>query len=113
MDYITTLIAAPAILAIVNLAKRYGLTEKWAPLAAIVAGGILGTVASFLQTNTINPEHVIFGFITGFAASGLYDIAATVGNNVIKQNSNDVIVVDNENVEVNNAEPQEDTAASY
>ncbi len=81
MDFISILIAAPAVLAVVNLLKNYGLPTKWAPVVSILAGGVLGAVASYLQTGGFDslPMHIMLGLVTGLTASGVYDVAVTVG----------------------------------
>ena len=81
MDFISMLVAAPAILAVVNLCKNYGLPSKWAPVVSILAGGVLGAIASYLQTGGFDalPAHILMGLVTGLTASGVYDVAVTVG----------------------------------
>ena len=100
LDYMTLLVTAPGVLAAVNIIKRYGLPDKWAPLMAILVGGIFGALASYLQTGGFEslPAAIITGLITGLTASGVYDVAVTVGSNQVAVGSADVVGVA-ENVE--------------
>lgn len=114
MDFISMLIAAPAVLAVVNLFKNYGLPNKWAPVASILVGGILGAVASYLQTGGFDAlsVHVLMGLVTGLTASGVYDVAVTVGTpgthvEVQTVENRTEVAADTANVSVSDIEPEQ------
>lgn len=70
----TTLATAPAILAIVQLAKNTGLpTRLAAPLAVVL--GVLLAVADHTLAGTGLYNAASSGLILGLAAAGLYDAA--------------------------------------
>lgn len=68
------LVASPvAIIALVNLAKQFGVTGKWSTLLAVVLGlaigGYFGIHAGFDIATALSG-----GFILGMTASGLWDV---------------------------------------
>jgi hypothetical protein len=81
MEAITVLATIPAILALTNLAKRFGLAVQWAVLLAVVLGVALSVADSCLADAG---WYLVAarGLILGLSAAGLYDVAATVGNPV-------------------------------
>jgi L-lactate permease len=59
----------PVIVALVGLAKRLGLNQKFAPIVAIV----LGLVAGFVYLAPGDPaKAVLLGLVAGLSATGLY-----------------------------------------
>jgi hypothetical protein len=76
MDTLTTILSVPAVLAIVELGKKLGLTAKWALLAAVVVAIALN-VASYLWSASGLYAAIISGLLLGLAAAGLYDAART------------------------------------
>lgn len=82
---IITIASIPAILALVNLAKNFGVTGKWSSLLAVVLGialqvadATMGTEPVALTAQGLYPA-VGAGLILGLSAAGLYDVAATAG----------------------------------
>ena len=74
---VTALATAPAVLALVNLAKQMGLPSKAAaPLAVVL--GVLLAVADHLLAGTGVYDAAASGLILGLAAAGLYDAARIV-----------------------------------
>ena len=71
---VTALATAPAVLALVQLAKDAGLpTKAAAPLAVVL--GVLLAVADHTLAGTGLYSAVSSGLILGLAAAGLYDAA--------------------------------------
>ena len=71
---VVTLISIPAILALVNLAKSFGVSGKWAALLAVGLG-----VALVLGQHFVDAELwslITLGLILGLSAAGLYDATA-------------------------------------
>ena len=66
------------ILALVNLGKSMGVTGKWATLLAVVLGILLAVTDGVFGTNPMY-GFISNGLILGLTASGLYDVAVTVG----------------------------------
>ena len=74
---VTALATAPAVLALVNLAKQMGLPSKAAaPLAVVL--GVLLAVADHLLAGSGVYDAAASGLILGLAAAGLYDAARIV-----------------------------------
>lgn len=82
MEIITTLATIPAILALVNLAKHFGVVGRWSTLLAVA----LGVLLALADWAAIGPPGgswytaAASGLILGLSASGLYDVSVTVGN---------------------------------
>lgn len=66
---------AAIIVALIELAKRYGMDTKWAPLLAVVLGVALAVI---VQLSALNPQVAIWaqlilgGILTGLASVGVY-----------------------------------------
>lgn len=66
---------AAIIVALIELAKRYGMDTKWAPLLAIALGVALAVI---VQLSAVNPQIALWaqlilgGILTGLAAVGGY-----------------------------------------
>ena len=66
---------AAVIVALIELAKHYGLPSKWAPLVAIALGILLAVI---VQLSKVNPDVALWaqlvlgGILTGLAAVGGY-----------------------------------------
>jgi len=76
MNDMNTILSVPAVVALVQLGKAFGVSGKWALLlAVIVAIGInvgdyyLGTAGAWQAATQ--------GLLLGLAAAGLYDVAKT------------------------------------
>ncbi|MDD7687532.1 MAG: hypothetical protein PT944_06435 [Actinomycetaceae bacterium] len=84
MDVIT-LATIPAVLALVNLAKKFGVRGKWATLAAVLIGisvQFLDAAATYAWQSYGLDWHYLArilsqGLILGLSAAGLYDLAPT------------------------------------
>lgn len=82
-EVVTLLATIPAVLALVNLLKKFGVTGKWSILTAV----ILGIVLQLLDYGFLEQSHspqgwysaAAAGLVLGLSASGLYDVAETVG----------------------------------
>lgn len=72
MDPIVTLATIPAVVALVNLAKQFGVTGKWATLLAVALG--LGLTAASVYAPAEVWAWVSDGMILGLGAAGLYDV---------------------------------------
>lgn len=84
---IALLATLPAIIALVNGLKTFGLTGKWSLLAAVVLGGSLSVTDLMFGSNPIYAAGVN-GVLLGLAAAGVYDLAGpsakTTTNIVVK-----------------------------
>lgn len=83
MDAILIIAPVPAIVGIVELAKKLGLPTKFAPILS-VAFGFLIAIGSAYAEGTFNTYHTLMlGLTYGLTAAGLYSgVKATVENNV-------------------------------
>ena len=84
METITTIATVSAILALVNLAKLFGVVGRWSTALAVFLG-VLIQVSEFLALSgepaTVRGVYLAIatGLILGLSAAGLYDVAATIG----------------------------------
>lgn len=80
MGTVLTIASIPAILALVQLAKTFGVTGKWNTLLAVALGVILqlGDAAFLSGASTPAQWYAAFGagLILGLSAAGLYDAAS-------------------------------------
>ena len=74
----TTLATAPAVLALVTLAKSQGMPKKFAAPLAVVLGVILA-VADHALGGTGTYAALADGLLLGLGAAGLYDAARLAG----------------------------------
>ena len=110
MDWVTTFLTAPAIMATVNLLKKYGLPSDWAPIVSLVAGAAFGVLVWFLMGMgpvAVLTQFIVAGLAAGLTASGFYDAAVTVGATVNVPQVTEVVV---ENADI---EPDEPMGARY
>lgn len=77
LDAVVTLATAPAILAIVTIAKDLGLPSKLATVFGAVVGITL-SVADYYFATTGVYQAASSGLILALAASGIYDISKGV-----------------------------------
>lgn len=80
------LASIPAILALVNLAKQFGVSGKWSAVLAAVLGvifaeadylfGVAGVVVSAPGVYSAGAA----GLVLGLSASGLYDVTAKLSD---------------------------------
>lgn len=75
MDTIVLLASVPAIVAVVNLAKRLGLSGELSLVLAVLLG-VFFAVADFLWGGTGWYAAASSGLILGLGAAGLYDVTA-------------------------------------
>ena len=76
MDTLNTVLSVPAVVALVELLKRFGVAGRWALLAAVGVAVALN-VAAYLRSASGLYAVVVSGLLTGLAAAGLYDVAQT------------------------------------
>ena len=76
MDAVNVILSAPAVLAIVELLKSFGVVGKWAMLAAVVVAVGLFEAAHFLGGAGAF-QAAMQGLLVGLAAAGVYDAAKT------------------------------------
>lgn len=76
MDAVNVILSAPAVLAIVELLKSFGVTGKWAMLAAVVVAVGLFEAAHFFGGSGAY-QAAMQGLLVGLAAAGVYDAAKT------------------------------------
>jgi len=79
MESVTLLASVPAILALVNLAKKLGLSGQGSLVLSVVLGIALNVL------NTLYGEQALYqsavqGLILGLSAAGLYDFAKRSAN---------------------------------
>lgn len=84
MEPVTLFASIPAVLALVTVAKDLGLSNKLAPVVAVVLGIILslldGLAGGDMATTADVLGYVSTGLIVGLSASGVYDGAKIIGN---------------------------------
>lgn len=73
LDTVTLIATVPAILALVNLSKRFGIKDQWATLLAVVLGVALN-LGDYFWSGTGWYSAVTQGLILGLGAAGLYDV---------------------------------------
>ena len=78
MDAANVILTVPAVLAIVELLKRFGVVGRWAMLAAVGVAVALYAGAYFLDGSGAW-QAVTQGLLVGLAAAGLYDTAQVAG----------------------------------
>jgi L-lactate permease len=76
VDTLNTLLSVPAVVAIVQLAKSFGVTGKWALLLAIAVAVAINVAAYYWSTSGAF-NAVVSGLLLGLSAAGLYDVAKT------------------------------------
>ena len=77
LNTVTTIASVPAILALVNLGKRFGLSGAWSALVAVLLGVGLA-LANFYGGNNPAFQAAAQGLIMGLGAAGLWDFGKTV-----------------------------------
>ena len=105
MDWVATFLTAPAIMATVNLLKKYGLPSDWAPIVSLVVGALFGVLVWFLMGMgpiSVLTSFVVAGLASGLTASGFYDAAVTVGATISVPQATEVVV---ENADTEPDEP--------
>ena len=74
---VLTLASIPAILAVVNLIKGFGIDGKWSALIAVLLG--VGFMVADVTLSGEVYEAAKAGLLLGLGAAGLYDFAKTTG----------------------------------
>lgn len=69
--------AIPITVGVVQVVKKVGLTDKWAPLASLLVGAGLVFLSGAVWQIVIAQ-----GIIVGLAASGLYSSGKTINENL-------------------------------
>ena len=75
MDPIITLATVPAVVALVNLAKAFGISGKWSALLAVTLGVGISLATTYADADVVRT--VSDGLILGLGAAGVYDVANT------------------------------------
>lgn len=82
IETITTIATIPAILALVNLGKSFGVTGRWSALLAVVLGVAVQAAEYGVTATGHTPAGwygaIATGLVLGLSAAGLYDVARTV-----------------------------------
>ena len=73
-DAVTTLATVPAILALTNLAKSFGIQGRWSALLAVLLGVAIN-IAGYLLADAGWWTVAQSGLLLGLGAAGLYDLA--------------------------------------
>jgi hypothetical protein len=81
LDNLSTILSVPAVVAIVQLLKGFGVAGRWALLAAVVVAIALN-VADYLWAASGLYGAAVAGLLLGLAAAGLYDVAKTAAPSV-------------------------------
>ena len=76
MDTLTTILSVPAVVAIVELCKSFGVKGKWALLAAVIVAVALN-LAAYVWATSGAFAAIVAGLLLGLSAAGLYDVAKT------------------------------------
>ena len=76
-------IVVPLVIALVEIAKKIGLSSTYAPLLSV----LLAVALYALRTLSIGIDLIIPGLIAGLTASGVYSGASTTIKAVNKSNS--------------------------
>lgn len=76
METAITLLTAPAILALVNLAKGLGLSGKWSALVAVVLGVVIACAQTYAPAQLV--QTIAAGLTCGLGAAGLYDASTAI-----------------------------------
>lgn len=79
MEYLLTIFSVPGVIALVNLAKKFGVKGRWAQLAAVIIGALLGLLSTWAVAEVaIGARELINGaaqgIIIGLSAAGIYDL---------------------------------------
>ncbi len=76
MDTLNTVLSVPAIVAIVQLLKEFGVVGRYALVAAVTVAVGLNVAAYYLASSGLF-DVVMAGLLLGLSAAGLYDVAKT------------------------------------
>lgn len=85
METIVVLATIPAIVALVQFSKAFGVSGKWLTAEAVIFGVLFKVLDYiFLEAwGAVTPPGIyvalVTGLILGLSAAGLYDVAKTVG----------------------------------
>jgi hypothetical protein len=102
-DSLTTLGTVPAIIALVTLAKRFGITGRWATLCSFLLGVAIH-LAIAAQAGTSLLEGAARGALIGLGASGIYDVAKTISPTTPSTDIEDDIDDSDDLVEIDDVE---------
>ena len=83
----------PIVLAIVTYIGKFGVKGKWQLVSSLLSGLILGGVVMYFTTVPTTAvgwfSLVLFGLLTGLAASGCYEVGKDIANKAV---ANTVVV---------------------
>ena len=83
---VTTLASLPAILALVNLGKRFGLSGAWSALVAVILGVALSMAEQAWGASPVFAA-ARTGLILGLGAAGLYDLRKPAETSAVEENT--------------------------
>lgn len=72
METVTMIATVPAVLALTNLGKQFGIQGKWATLTAVLLGILLACAQTYLPAGVLTT--LTTGLTLGLGAAGLYDL---------------------------------------
>lgn len=73
MEIVATVASVPAVIAIVNVLKEFGVAGKWATLAAVLVGVAINVANHYLGEVGVY-QAAMTGLIIGLGAAGVYDV---------------------------------------
>jgi hypothetical protein len=73
MEVIATIASVPAVIAIVNVLKQFGVAGRWATLAALLVGIALNVGNFYLGESGVY-QAAVTGMLVGLGAAGVYDL---------------------------------------
>ena len=92
METLTLLATAPAILALVNLAKSFGVAGRWSAALAVVLGVGLSVTDGLYGAEPLY-GWIAGGLLLGLGVSGLYDLATLVSGKSAQPSDLEHVVV--------------------
>lgn len=73
LDTVTLIATVPAIVALVNLAKKFGIRNEWSMLLALILGAGL-SLSDYFFSAAGWYSSLTSGILLGLGAAGLYDV---------------------------------------
>ena len=83
MPVVTSIATVAVVLALVNVAKEFGVKGKWATLVAVLLGLTLSILEYAFTADLVTPQGIYqaaaVGLIMGLTAAGVYDVSKNMG----------------------------------
>ena len=83
MPVVTSIATVAVVLALVNVAKEFGVKGKWATLLAVFFGIILSVLEYVFTTDLVTMQGLYqafaVGLLIGLTAAGVYDVSKNMG----------------------------------